>query len=1249
MKILIDIQGCQTASRLRGIGRYSLNLAEAIVRNCGRNRIIILANGAFGEDLATLRALFSPRIPPQDFVVFDADFPVAEHDEANEVRCRLAEASRERLIATIAPDVVLILSLFEGFLDDAVTSIGRIGVKPPTAVVLYDLIPYLRQDPNWPSAYLSHYARKIESLRQADLLLSISDYTRREAAEAIPELAPRIVNIASACDPQFNPCRVSAARRKALFHRYGIQGSFLLSSGNVEPRKNFEQIIRAFGLLPKNIRQQRQIVIVGAQKDPSFLRLGQTAEEIGLPPKTLIATGHIPDQDLRDLYRLCELFVFPSKYEGFGLPALEAMSCGAPVIGSNKTSIPEVIGNADAMFDPEADSTLSSLIEKALSNKAFSFSLRKAGLKQAASFSWDKTARRAIKAMREVIKEHSSSCRKNNVQWTFGKRPRLALVSPLPPEQTGIADYMAELLPALSRYYDITVVSDQREATPGPDGEVFDVKGINWFEANASAFARILYQLGNSPFHEHMPDLLARYPGVVVLHDFYLSKLTYRLEQENITPDIFRQILLHAHGYTALSDVGREADETVRFKWPCSFQEVADAQSVILHSNYSRKLIARWYGPQFARKAIITKLPRLLPPPHDKHEARSRLKLAQDNFVCCVFGFMDKTKMNVQLLDAWAHSSLAHDPNCKLIFVGGEANPEYMTEIHRLIASIDNGIRISITGFVPKPLFEDYLSAADIAVQLRTLSRGETSRSVLDCLAFGLPVIINANGSMAEYPDNIAVKLKDHFKTKDLIHALDQMRASPARRQQQAEKGLTYVGHYHTPEATAQDYAETIERCVNSHINCQTAKATHTFWSIMPDLPLGARMAVEQKLSSLIRPNHRPTLYLDLSATTRNDLKTGIERVARALLYEILANPPKGHAVVPVALVEEAGRWRVKCASGFLARQSAFSDIPQNDAAVIPGVGDLLVSLDLFIDGVVSAEKNGLYDYWHKSGAKVGFLIHDLLPITHPQFFPPWAEAMHEAWVGAIIRAADFLICISKHVQSDVMRWMERHKIPAFLQPKIAVSYHGADIESSLPTRGLPSDAPFLFSALAARPSFLMVGTIEPRKGHLEVLKTFDALWDRGVDANLVVVGSEGWKGLPEKERRTIPQIMAALRGNAKRGETLFWLEGISDEYLQEIYKRSTCLIAASEDEGFGLPLIEAARQGIPILARDIPVFREVGGSDICYFSSKGTNLSQAIKVIVGKKEASISHQPSRKPWISWNESAKNFLKLLPL
>lgn len=193
-----------------------------------------------------------------------------------------------------------------------------------------------------------------------------------------------------------------------------------------------------------------------------------------------------------------------------------------------------------------------------------------------------------------------------------------------------------------------------------------------------------------------------------------------------------------------------------------------------------------------------------------------------------------------------------------------------------------------------------------------------------------------------------------------------------------------------------------------------------------------------------------------------------------------------------------------------------------------------------------------------------------------------------------------------KSLAEEVNAWIKNNGKQRDRPFNISWFHLGADIENSIPSRGMPENANLLLKSIRKKLSFLMVGTIEPRKGHTQTLAAFEQLWVDGVDVNLVIVGKQGWM---------VEELVERLCQHPELGKRLFWLDGISDEYLEKTYAASTCLIAASEGEGFGLPLIEAAQYKLPIIARDIPVFREVVGLNAYYFKEGGINsLAKAIE-----------------------------------
>jgi glycosyltransferase involved in cell wall biosynthesis len=159
-----------------------------------------------------------------------------------------------------------------------------------------------------------------------------------------------------------------------------------------------------------------------------------------------------------------------------------------------------------------------------------------------------------------------------------------------------------------------------------------------------------------------------------------------------------------------------------------------------------------------------------------------------------------------------------------------------------------------------------------------------------------------------------------------------------------------------------------------------------------------------------------------------------------------------------------------------------------------------------------------------------------------------------------------------------------------------------------------------------------MVGTLEPRKGHAQALAAFEALWAEGLAVNLVIVGKQGW---------AVDDLAERIRQHSQVGQQLFWLEGISDEYLDEIYTHCNVLLAASFGEGFGLPIVEAFQRGLPVLARDLPVFREVGGDQATYFDAKEpAELAAAVANWLRLHADGCMHPPGKIELLTWQESA---------
>ncbi len=374
-------------------------------------------------------------------------------------------------------------------------------------------------------------------------------------------------------------------------------------------------------------------------------------------------------------------------------------------------------------------------------------------------------------------------------------------------------------------------------------------------------------------------------------------------------------------------------------------------------------------------------------------------------------------------------------------------------------------------------------------------------------------------------------------------------------------------------------------------------------------------------------------LLLDVSHTAAHDVKTGIQRVVRSLLFELINNPPPGIEVEPV--YTPLGQKGFLYARGYKHKIGLGPE--GEDAPIHVRPGDIFLVIELDHKAVVNQPE--IYRNMHQAGVKIFAVVYDLIPIRTPHFCATPVAFAHAKWLS-ILAEGDGLICISRTVADDVVDWLEQYG-PHRKAPLPVGWFHlGADLGASIPTQGMPKNSDELLDIFRSRPTFLMVGTLEPRKSQREAVEAFDILWDRGLDINLVFVGKNGWK---------VDKLAYRLRNtHPERGRHLFWIEGGSDEYLSEIYRASICLLYPSRSEGFGLPLIEAAQHGLPILVRDLPVFREVAGDHASYFTGATPQaMAGQIEDWLTAWQAGAVPDSRGMPWLTWEESTKSLLRVI--
>lgn len=1234
MRILLDLQGVQSTSRFRGIGRYSLSLALAMARNAGKHEIWIALNGAFPDSIPIIRHAFNGLVRPERIRIFEVPAPVAEFKPENAWRVRAAEIIREQFLQQLKPDIVHVSSLFEGYRDDAVTSVGLYASELCTAVTLYDLIPLLNQrDYLANDNQRNNYLRKVESLKKANLLLSISESSRSEAIEALYLSHHQVVSISASADERFSPITLTTARIKQLRSSLGITRKMVMyAPGGFDQRKNFEGLIKAYSMLSQTLRATHQLVIVGDIYTDAQEHLKTVAKEAGLTKNELVITGYISDNELVEFYNLATLFVFPSKHEGFGLPVLEAMSCGTPVIGSNVTSIPEVIGLPDALFDPSSAQDISNKIAQALSDKAFLAKLSAHGLNQAKHFSWDQCAKRAIHALEQVVQTHRAAPPSNTAHETIheltqsiakitnANRPTdadLARVAECIAFNTGRSSPRQLLL-------DISVIvhgdaksgiqrvvrSLLRELIENPpsDTEVRPIyfDGACYKYANAFTTTSIgspvqdggdnIVEISQNDIYLAL-DLNAHLTAAV--HDIHLRWQRLGIELYFIIYDIL--LVQHPEwwpqGTSAIFDAWLRSISQTASGLICISEAVAEEVREWLENNPQERIT----GPIVSSFHLGADFKNSLPSKGMPHGAQTTLAKLDAFPSFLMVGTIEPRKGHAQTLAAF-QLLWERGIDINLVIVGKQG-----WLVDNVVDNIKQHSELNKHLFWLEGISDEYLEKVYLASScLIAPSKGE---------GFGLPLIEAAQHGLPIIARDIAV-----FREVAGKHAFYFTGLAPEKLASAITNWLILKASGRNPSSKNLPYLSWKESALQLKQQIKSFKPAEELTSLLPN-------TVESP---------RKKLYVDISDLVQKDLRTGIQRVTRSILSALLNAPPEGYQIEPVyATPTSSGYFEAK---RFIQRTEGALSVGHTDSPISPQPGDIFLGLD-FVARIITAQQQYL-KCLHYSGVRIYFVVYDLLPILLPHAFKPEAEAGHRQWLKEI-SAFDGAICISKAVKTDLDTWLSAEAVNQNKYFRTDWFHLGADVNNSIPSMGMPDNAEHVLNQLALHPAFLMVGTIEPRKEYSQALAAFETLWRKGVQVELVIVGKEGWM---------CDDLVKELRQHKELNRHLFWLEGISDEYLENVYAASSCLLAASESEGFGLPLIEAAQHNKPIIARDIPVFREVAGDHAFYFNgSTSEDLANAITEWLELFQRDKHPKSRGMPFLTWQESSAQLVKRLQL
>lgn len=271
----------------------------------------------------------------------------------------------------------------------------------PTVVTIHDLSPFLYPELYRPSRRLYQQVQLRRSARCATHLIADSEATRQDVIRILGVSPERVTAIPLGVEETLHPITDSEALA-AFRQRYGLDRPYILFVGTLEPRKNLSLLLEAFALL-KARHIPHELVLVGG-KGWYYETLFERTAQLGLQGAVRFA-GYASEEDLPYWYSAAEIFVYPSRYEGFGLPPLEAMACGTPVIVSRASSLPEAVGEAGLLVDPDDPRALAEAVATLLDDAGLREHLRRAGLERAAQLTWRRTAERTAAIYHNVLRE----------------------------------------------------------------------------------------------------------------------------------------------------------------------------------------------------------------------------------------------------------------------------------------------------------------------------------------------------------------------------------------------------------------------------------------------------------------------------------------------------------------------------------------------------------------------------------------------------------------------------------------------------------------------------------------------------------------------------------------------------------------------------------------------------------------------------------------------------------------------------
>lgn len=780
MNILIDGQTFETPEVHRGIGIYTKSVINNMLKlNYEHNWYICVSDDKNLSELDgwvqnKLHVIKRPEVRP----------------EINYARNEEYTRALEEIVDEKSIDMVWIPNM----LMVNVLALERM-LPCRVCVTVYDLIPFLFPVKEWGEPIVKEYHRRLQFLAKEDVeLLFISQATKDDYIKSIGSADKSAVTFLAADAKTFYKKRTAESGKSNI----------ILFTGGFDYRKNIDGAIDAFAHAVKKYRDDKQfaqskLVIVGATDASTRQKYEEIIAEKKLTDKVEL-TGYISFERLGELYKTADVFFFPSLYEGFGLPILEAMLGGGYVVSADNSSLPEVSGGYALLCGTKKTDEMANALYQGYCN-SMEESVEAKNLRQeyALEFTWEKTAQATLDFWEE-----------GELVSLPSEKAKIAILTPWPEQETGIANFEYKMVPYLQKYYDIDIYSEAvKQKCKKYDGITFF--SVKEFPANNAEYKHVLYQIGNNAdFHKKIFEKMAEYGGVAEIHDYILTPFFFHAYFLKGNTEPFKNAMEIGYGEKGKAEYLRTEQTSMQpdmYEYPMSHSMAQYAQKVIFHNHWSVEQLQTRNAtviphPCFDKEEFLNR---------NIHDVIVQIKQKYDihsEIIIGCFGWVNENKRPQVVVKAVAEL-IRMGYKIKLFFWGKAADNTIMN----LAKSLQIQNEVVVSGYLAKEEYEAAMEMTNIVINLRYPSMGESSGTLCEAFKYGKAVIVSELNQYTEFPDDVCWKVPICAQEQEVLQ--EYLKCLIDREDVRAalgENARNYADVVLNPEKIARQYYKFLEK-----------------------------------------------------------------------------------------------------------------------------------------------------------------------------------------------------------------------------------------------------------------------------------------------------------------------------------------------------------------------------------------------------------------------------------------------------